>query len=145
MTSSTVPPIRWAVLGPDSIARRFASQLSTRAPDAAWSPSAAPTPAAGRPVRRRAGAGRGRSAGSYDEILADTDVDAVYVATVHTTHARLAIAALEAGKHVLCEKPLAPTTPSVMAMADVARVTRPGAGRGVHVPLPPADPTRCWS
>ena len=59
----------------------------------------------------------------YDEILADDGVDAVYLSTVHTTHPSLAIAALEAGKHVLCEKPLAANHASVMAMAEVARRT----------------------
>src|SRR5690606_3651153 len=47
--------------------------------------------------------------------------DAVYIATVHTTHAELAIAALTAGKHVLCEKPLAPNHAQAMAMVEAAR------------------------
>ena len=42
--------------------------------------------------------------GSYDGLLADESIDAVYVATVHTLHARWVKRALEAGKHVLCEK-----------------------------------------
>ena len=48
----------------------------------------------------------GVAAGSYDEVLARDDVDAVYIGTVHTTHAELALAAFGAGKAVLCEKPL---------------------------------------
>jgi dihydrodiol dehydrogenase / D-xylose 1-dehydrogenase (NADP) len=44
--------------------------------------------------------------GTYDEILARDDVDAVYIGTVHTTHVELVLAALDAGKAVLCEKPL---------------------------------------
>ena len=44
--------------------------------------------------------------GPYDEVLARGDIDAIYVATVHTTHASLVHAALDAGKPVLCEKPL---------------------------------------
>jgi len=122
MTSSTVPPIRWAILGPGSIARRFASQLSS-CPDARLV-------AVGSSDRQRAGRfateqapGADVHLGSYDEILADPDVDAVYVATVHTTHPQLTIAALEAGKHVLCEKPLAANHPSAMAMAESARVS----------------------
>jgi predicted dehydrogenase len=44
--------------------------------------------------------------GSYDELLADESVDAVYVATPHALHVEHVTAALEAGKHVLCEKPI---------------------------------------
>jgi predicted dehydrogenase len=61
--------------------------------------------------------------GSYAEILARDDVDAVYIATVNTTHTELALAALAAGKAVLCEKPVAPTAAeleSILARAAEA-------------------------
>ncbi|MFS0866439.1 Gfo/Idh/MocA family protein [Microbacterium sp. 179-B 1A2 NHS] len=45
-------------------------------------------------------------AGTYDDVLSRDDIDAVYIGTVHTTHVELVLAALEAGKAVLCEKPL---------------------------------------
>jgi predicted dehydrogenase len=44
--------------------------------------------------------------GSYPELFADPDIDIVYVATYHHTHCALAIEAMNAGKHVLCEKPV---------------------------------------
>lgn len=44
--------------------------------------------------------------GTYRDILARDDIDAVYIGTVHTTHVELVLAALDAGKAVLCEKPL---------------------------------------
>ena len=120
MTSSTVPPIRWAVLGPGSIARRFVSQLP--------SCPGASLVALGSSDRERAARfaaeqvpGTDPSLGSYEDVLADPSVDAVYVSTVHTTHPQLTIAALEAGKHVLCEKPLAANHASVMAMVEAAR------------------------
>ena len=117
-----VQPVRdevgWGILGAGMIARRFAGQLvHSRSGRLTFVASTD----AGR-ARQFADAHPGDvGAGSYADLLARDDVDAVYVATVHTTHARLAIAALEAGKHVLCEKPLAPNYGSVMAMVAAAR------------------------
>ena len=48
-----------------------------------------------------------RVVGSIDEMVEDADVDAVFICTPHDSHAALAIRALESGKHVFCEKPLA--------------------------------------
>src|ERR671932_1723401 len=53
-------------------------------------------------------------------VVARDDVDLVDVCTPGNTHAEIAIAALEAGKHVLCEKPLANSVPEAEAMAEAA-------------------------
>jgi len=65
-----------------------------------------------------------RTAGDYRELLADPAVDAVVVATPVATHYPIAMAAIEAGKHVLVEKPLAPSGAEAMALIGAARRRR---------------------
>jgi predicted dehydrogenase len=57
---------------------------------------------------------------SYDELVTSPDVDAVYVATPASLHHRWTLAALEAGKHVLCEKPLAANAGEAREMVAAA-------------------------
>ena len=114
--------LRWAVLGPGSIARRFAthlphSELGELAGVGSRDADRACT------FAEEFDLGPDAVIGDYDEVLASDRIDAVYVATVHTAHAPLAIAALRAGKHVLCEKPLAPNAGTAMALADAARTS----------------------
>jgi predicted dehydrogenase len=59
--------------------------------------------------------------GSYEELFNSKMVDVIYIATPHTTHARLSIAAMKAGKSVLCEKPLGVNKGEVEEMIKVAK------------------------
>ncbi len=59
--------------------------------------------------------------GSIDELLADPEVDAVYIATNNASHASLAIQAMNAGKHVIVEKPIATSIEDAKAMNDLAK------------------------
>jgi predicted dehydrogenase len=62
-----------------------------------------------------------RSYGDYDEMLADPELDAVIIATSDAFHVPATIRALEAGKHVLCEKPLGVTVEEVESLREVVQ------------------------
>src|SRR5713226_4349124 len=65
--------------------------------------------------------GLARAYGSYEELLADPDIKIIYNPLPHTLHREWTIKALQAGKHVLCEKPFALSLPDVDAMFDAGR------------------------
>jgi predicted dehydrogenase len=106
--------LRWGILGPGSIAgSALAPAMRACGDDLAVVGS--------RSLQRArafaAEQGVRRARGSYAEVVEADDVDAVYVALPNDLHEEWTIAALEAGKHVLCEKPLATDAASAGRMA----------------------------
>ncbi|MFZ1062299.1 MAG: Gfo/Idh/MocA family oxidoreductase [Acidimicrobiales bacterium] len=97
-----VKKLRWGILGTGSIARTFVSDLAFIEEGEAVAVGSRSLDAA---AAFAAAYGIGAHYGSYEELVRDRDVDAVYVATPHPFHRENAILALEHGKHVLVEKP----------------------------------------
>ena len=71
--------------------------------------------------------GFARAYGSYDALLDDPEIEAVYIPLPNTMHCEWTLRALRKGKHVLCEKPLAPTAQEAEEMFRVAKEN------GVHL------------
>ena len=65
--------------------------------------------------------GIGKVSQDYKELLADPEVDAVSICTDHASHSQIAVDALNAGKHVICEKSLASSKEKLDAMLEAAR------------------------
>ena len=94
--------IRWGVLAPGRIAHSFVRDLALL-PDAALSATGSRSLERAQAFATEYG---GRAHGSYEALVADPEVDVVYVASPHALHEEHTMLALDAGKHVLCEKPM---------------------------------------
>jgi predicted dehydrogenase len=111
-------PVRWGILGTGNMARRFVTALrASRTGDAV----AFGTRSALRGERFREQVGPIRCHVGLESLLADAEVEAVYVALPNSLHHPAAIAAAHAGKHVLCEKPLALTEREALDIVDATR------------------------
>ena len=108
----------WGIIGPGGIARTFAGQLPRSRTGRLV---AVGSRDAGRATAFAQEFGAARAYGSYQELLDDDEVDAVYIAVPHPGHAEWVTRAAAAGKHVLCEKPLATTWAHAMAAVEAAR------------------------
>jgi len=110
--------MRWGILGPGRISRSFLTGLAGSATEHAVAVGS-------RALDRAETTARlfevPRAYGSYEQLLADPEVEAVYVGTPNSVHARWAIAAARAGKHVLCEKPLGVSRAEAETMFAAAR------------------------
>ena len=117
MLSSPRGPLRIGVLGAARIARSFVEAVRS-------SSKVAVTAIASRDVERGTTFARelgiARVHASYDALFADPEIDAVYVPLPNNLHAQWSIRAAGAGKHVLCEKPLAANAMQARAMFEAA-------------------------
>lgn len=113
--------IRWGILGCGAIASKFA--------DALRHIEDAQLVAAGSRTQENADRfshshGIPRRYGSYQALAEDKDIDIIYIATPHHLHMENTMLCLNAGKHVLCEKPLAVNASQGQAMIDCAKANK---------------------
>jgi myo-inositol 2-dehydrogenase / D-chiro-inositol 1-dehydrogenase len=102
---SALPSLRIGIAGLGRMGKRHAEQLARRTRGAAL--AAACSPVADERAWAQQELGVQRLYERYEDLVADAQLDAIVIATPTTQHAAQTIAALEAGKHVFCEKPLA--------------------------------------
>ena len=116
--------MRWGVLSTGSIANDFAKELSQ-------TPTAVLHACASRSQKTAdefaAKHGFACAYGSYEALLADPKVEVVYVATPHNLHCENIHMCLEAGKHVLCEKPMVVNSRQAERCAHLADEMHPPA------------------
>ncbi|MGI9325974.1 MAG: aldo/keto reductase [Pseudomonadales bacterium] len=111
-------PLQWGILATGRIAGDFADALE-QSPNNRLIACGSRSHASAQAFAERYTAVAAH--GNYQALLDDPEVEAIYVATPHPAHAKWTIRALEAGKHVLCEKPLGLSHAEVMAMLAAAR------------------------
>ena len=119
---TSVPPLRWGILGAGDIAEVFAETVAANTNQQIVA-VASKTPGKGEAFASRFGIARSYT--SYEELVQDSEVDAVYVATLPNTHKADALLAIVASKHVLIEKPsalLAADAEEIYSAAKAAKV-----------------------
>ena len=110
-------PLRWGIIGTGNIARSFAEGLRTSKTGKLLAVASRSQAKADNFAREL---GAQRAYASYEALLADPDVEAVYISTPHPHHAEWAIKSAEAKKHILCEKPIALNSGEAMAIIEAA-------------------------
>ena len=116
--SADLKPLRWGIAATGTIAASMCEALRTL-PEAEIVAVGSRSQDAADAFAQRFGLARAH--GSYEALWADDDVDIVYIASPHSHHHDMTIAALEAGKHVLCEKAFAVNAAQAREMVEAAR------------------------
>lgn len=111
--------MRWGILGAANFAREHMGPAIHAAKGAELVAIATSDPAKAAPFLEFAP--QARVFDSYDALLADADIDAVYVPLPNTLHVEWTLKALAAGKHVLCEKPIAMQASDFVALEAAAK------------------------
>ncbi|MFA6155796.1 Gfo/Idh/MocA family protein [Mesorhizobium sp.] len=122
--------VRWGLIGASTIARQFMIDAIRAQPDGEIAAVMSSSP-----ERAAAYAGENdipRAVSTLDDLLSD-GIDAVYISTTNELHLEQALAAIKAGKHVLCEKPLALTNADARKMVAAAKAAGIVLGTNHHL------------
>jgi predicted dehydrogenase len=111
------PQVKWGLIGPGRIAHAFAQGLAV-IDDAELYAVASHNPARARSFAFEYGAPKSYT---YEELVRDPQVDAIYISTTPNFHLENTLLCLEAGKPVLCEKPLTVNAGEAQKLIDTAR------------------------
>lgn len=115
-------PLRFGILGTGNIARQFALGVTGASRSVITAVASRSIDKAKQFITEQQLPGA-HAHGSYDALLAAPDVDAIYLSLPNSMHCQWTLKSLEAGKHVLCEKPLAANLDQAHRMFDAARRT----------------------
>jgi predicted dehydrogenase len=110
--------LRWGILGPGWIAERFIESVRAHTKQDI---AAVGSRSKERAAKFAARVGLSQAYGDYKQLVAADDLDVIYVATPHNSHHEGVTLALNAGKHVLVEKPMALNRAQALEMVELAR------------------------
>ncbi|TDO94990.1 Gfo/Idh/MocA family protein [Flavobacterium sp. 245] len=110
--------IKWGIVGLGNIANQFATDLLLLE-DAELTAVASRSSFKANDFAQKYNCSKAYD--SYEALFADEEVEIIYIATPHDSHAELSIKALEAGKHVLCEKPIALSYSDAVRMIEASK------------------------
>ena len=111
--------MKWGLIGASTIASQFMIDAIRAQPDNHIESVMSSSPERGREFA--AGHGIPGSTADLDALLSDPGIDAVYISTTNEKHRPQALAAFAAGKHVLCERPLAMSVAGAVEMVSAAK------------------------
>lgn len=117
--AATNPVVRWGIIGLGRLPTELIAPIINRSPGSVLVACAGSAIEKSRAFAEQFGASRAYS--SIDELAADGDIDAIFIATPNALHHSMVIAAARGGKHILCEKPFALSVAEGREMVEACR------------------------
>lgn len=123
--------LRWGMIGASTIGREWMAPAIAAQPDSVVAAVAGSDPERTGRYARELGIAKAHA--SVDDLLADPEIDIVYISTTNESHTSHTLAAARAGKHVLCEKPLALSVEDASEMVEACQEAGVVMGTNHHL------------